>query len=396
VKIVILIFIFLGVSLSASSILLTPKEKDYIKDNKTINICIKNHQEPLVIKGKDEYSGISIDYIDATFSSVGFIPNYIYNYSMKTYLDGIKNGRCDMVSFVITKPNKHKFLTPSVACASDTLVIATSIDTLYLDDLSMLKDEKIMIKKDAKNLRTYIQHFYPNLNLIGVDKIDFEKIANGEIYGAIGGSYLMAYSIASTHPYRLKIMTKISNTKIEGSFGVSNKEPLLLSILNNYDIAKLPKCMKFDMTHINGIITPQIIFDNITISMSKNLINETPKIIEKLNKYNKQYLLPVERLDIFISDKISSVRIKSIVPFLTTATLLTYETSNLDRLLEYLNNYRNALLKFNNATIKNLYGKVVHCDLIYDYINWIGKYFRTNNIDADHMINTFVVEKLID
>ena len=210
---------------------LTEEEKQYIKDKKTINVCIKSNQEPLVIKDKKGYSGISIDYLDLVFKSTNMKFNYVYNHTMKDYLNGVKNGKCDMLSLVLTKQNQYNFLTPSIVSGIDTVVIATAIDTPYLSDLNDLNNEKIMVQKNAKNFIKYIRYFYPNLNLVEVSKIDLQRVVSGEFYGAVGGSYLLAYQIQSEYPYSLKIMTKIGE-KIEGSFGVSNRESLLLSILN--------------------------------------------------------------------------------------------------------------------------------------------------------------------
>ena len=218
---------------------LTQEEKQYIKDKKAINVCIKSDQEPLVIKDKEGYSGISIDYLALVSKSTNMKFNYLYNHNMEDYVNGVKNGKCDMVSLILTKQNQYKFLTPTIVAATDEVVIVTAIDEPYLSTLNDLNNENIMVQKDAKDFIKYIKHFYPDLNLVEVPKMDLQRVVSGEFYGAVGGSYLMAYTIISKYPYRLKVMTKIGE-KIEGSFGVSNREPLLLSILNKSIVQMSP------------------------------------------------------------------------------------------------------------------------------------------------------------
>jgi len=94
----------------------------------------------------------------------------------------------------------------------------------------------------------YIKNIYPDINLIEVDKIDLEDIASGEIYGTIGGSYLLAHQIAKLYPHRLKIMTYVIKKPIEASFGITTREPLLLGIINK-SIEQIPEKLRRQILH---------------------------------------------------------------------------------------------------------------------------------------------------
>ena len=222
----------------------TKDESIYIKNKKTINVCVKNNLEPLAIKENNRYSGITIDYLNLISKSTKLDLNYIYTTNINDYINGVRDGTCDIATVVIRKPNKYKlFLTPSTPFASDSIVLATLINKPYISDLNRLKGEKIMIEKEAKSLILYIKHLYPKLNIIEVATTDLDRVADGEFYGVIESSYLLAYKIASKYPNKIKIMTQASDKRVEGSFGVSNKEPLLLSILNKA-INKIPQSTK--------------------------------------------------------------------------------------------------------------------------------------------------------
>jgi len=125
-----MIILFL-LPINANSMNLNSKETQYIKDKKNICVCIKNHQEPLVIKEKNGYSGISIEYLNLISKTTHLNFKYIYNDSMEDYLNGVREGRCDMLSLVV-KPNRHDFLTAAITIGVDTLVIATLIEKPYI------------------------------------------------------------------------------------------------------------------------------------------------------------------------------------------------------------------------------------------------------------------------
>ncbi|MFK5976023.1 MAG: ABC transporter substrate-binding protein [Sulfurovum sp.] len=218
---------------------LTKEEKEYIKNKKSIKVCIHTNQIPFVTQTKDGYSGLSIDFLNIISKETGLNVEYLQNSSVAKYIGNTQNGTCDMASIIVTKPNKFKSLTPTISYILDNIVIATGINEPYRFRLNNFKNKKIMIQKDFKNFKNYIRDIGPNLQLVDVDVIDLNRVVSGEFYGAIGVSYLMGYKISRDYLYEIKIMTKVGEDEISGSFGISNKEPLLLSIFNK-SIKKIP------------------------------------------------------------------------------------------------------------------------------------------------------------
>jgi PAS domain S-box-containing protein len=216
----------------------TKKEQKYIKTKKTIKVCVHPNQTPFVVLDKS-VSGLSIDFLNYISKQTGLNYTIVKAKSHKEHLEMLKDGLCDIVPAVLTKPNKFDFLIPTYPVVKDNIVFATKLKESYIDDLHELKNKKIGIQKGTKSLQNYVKSKYPNLNLIEIEGYDMSKIINDEFYGYIGPSYQIMFNIIKGYSSEIKIMTRVGDKKIEGSFGVTNREPILLSILNK-SIVNIP------------------------------------------------------------------------------------------------------------------------------------------------------------
>ena len=70
------------------------------------------------------------------------------------------------------------------------------------------------------------------MNYIMVDDYGLSAVENGDIFGCIGTSIMMNYSLNTRYKHSLKVMTVYKDSYVEGSIGVHVDEPILLSILN--------------------------------------------------------------------------------------------------------------------------------------------------------------------
>lgn len=282
----------------SKTLLFTQEELSYIKEKKSIKVCVHPTQYPFVIFGKDGYSGMNIEFLKEFTKMSNLEFEIIPAKNLKAHLMMLKNGKCDVSPIVLTKPNTFKFLTPAKSYISDNIVLTTRIDEPYIDDLNTLTDKKIAIQKGAKNLINYVHSLYPNMNLVEVDGNDVAKVANGKFYGQIGPSYQLSYQIGTEYFNELKIMSKIGDKKVHGSFGITNREPLLLSIFNkllvnisplkrqNIEHAwlKIEVAQKFDYTRFIQVISVALLIIMILIffylrqrKLKKQIENEKDK-----------------------------------------------------------------------------------------------------------------------
>ena len=210
----------------------TSKELEYIKKKKNINVCFHNQQDPWVINEKDSITGYTIEFLKYITKKSTLDFNFIETKNVRDHFAKIKNGTCDVSPVIVTKPNRFNFLNPTIPFIKDNIVLVTKINEPFAGDLNTLKNKKIGIHKGKKSLIQYVKSIYPNINLVEVDDLDLDKIVQGDFYGYISASYKMSYMIYPKYINKLKIMTKIGDKKIHGSFGISTREPLLLDIFN--------------------------------------------------------------------------------------------------------------------------------------------------------------------
>jgi ABC-type amino acid transport substrate-binding protein/nitrogen-specific signal transduction histidine kinase len=221
----------------------TQQELEYIKNKKTIKVCASTDVSPYIIFDKQKTSGISIEFLNHITNKSKLNFEIIPSKSIGDSFKMTKEGICDVAPVMVTKPNLHDYLTPTNPMLSDTIILVTKINEPYINDLHELKDKKIAIFKGAKNLIEYAKSIYPDMDIIELDGESLAKVADGEYYGYISPSYNVSYKIANEYFNVLKVMSKIGDTKIDKSFGVTNREPLLLSIFNKSidDISQLER-----------------------------------------------------------------------------------------------------------------------------------------------------------
>lgn len=283
---------------------LSDEEKIYIKNKKEITVCLRASYEPFMIKEKKRYSGITIDFLDEISKQTSLKINYIMNNNVSDYFKNLKNATCDAIALTVTKNNKHTFLKPTYSYVFDEIVITTSIDKPYLSDLNELGKKEVLIQKGTSSLINYVKTIYPNINLVEIEKIDLSKVASGEYYGYIHASYFLVHKILMKYPNQLKIMTKIGENKLGGSFGILKGNTLLLSIFNKsiekiststkqkingkYRTIKIEKYTDYTLFWksfaVFFIILVVIFFSNRKLKKEILLRHDAEKKLEELNK----------------------------------------------------------------------------------------------------------------
>lgn len=213
-------------------LIFSQKEREYIKNKKTVKVCAHINQYPFVIFNEDKTRGFSPEYLAIISQKSELDFEIIMNQTSEEYFEKLEKKECDVASLIMTKPNKFDYLKSSNPILSDTIVLVTDINSPYIYDLKNLKNEKIAIQQGTSNLQNYVKSIYPNINLVEVNDVTLDDIVSGKYYGYIGGSYQLAYKISTQYFNKLKIMSKIGDKKVDGSFGINKDEPVLLDIFN--------------------------------------------------------------------------------------------------------------------------------------------------------------------
>ena len=296
--------------------LFTQEEVEYIKNKKTVKVCAYTQSFPYVIFNKEEISGTSIEFLKHITNKTKLNFEIIRAESIHEYFKMLKDGLCDVISIMVTKPNLHDFILPTKPILSDTIVLVTKINEPYVNNFNDLRDKKIAIVRGATSLVNYVNSIYPDIQLTEIDSEGLKKVANKEFYGYIGPSYHISYKIATEYFNELKIMSKLGNKKIDGSFGITEREPILLSIFNKSidNISLLEKQnienawlsikvdKQFDYTYFIQLMGVAIIiililifsyFKQKKLHKKIKILNDTleKRIVEEVEKNKNQQLL---------------------------------------------------------------------------------------------------------
>jgi polar amino acid transport system substrate-binding protein len=199
---------------------------------KSIKVCCIDNLEPFMFLEKGEVKGATIDYMDIIAKHMNVKFEYVKTNSSKEFMLSAIKGECDLLP-IIANPNKYDFLKVTKPYTTDHLVLVTKIQQPYINSLNELKNEKIGVYKDYKNVIVYLEKLYPHLNYVILGDDYLEAVKNGEVYGYIDSAYKLSYMILRNYSHELKIMKTIFEQPIPVSVGVRNGAKYHLEALNN-------------------------------------------------------------------------------------------------------------------------------------------------------------------
>jgi len=215
-----------------TQIKLTDAEKNYLNQTQNIRMCIDPDWMPFEKNDNGKHIGMTADYFELLQeklnSKISMVPS-------NTWLESLELGKkreCDIFSLVMSTPEREKYLDFTDAYLSIPLVIATSIETPFINDITSVNDKKIGIVKGyayGELLRTR----YPQMQLLDVKNLSdgLDKVKDRELFGFIGTLATVGYTIQKDYIGRLKIAGKFDESW-ELGIGTRNDVPILHSIFN--------------------------------------------------------------------------------------------------------------------------------------------------------------------
>ena len=209
---------------------LTPIEQEYLKKKKVINMCVDPDWMPFEKIENGQHIGMAADYFNIIKEKTNLDIELIKTTSWSESLDFTKQRKCDILSFLMTTPERKKYLDFTTAYFKAPIVMATKSDVPFINDFNSLKGKKLGLPKGYAFIEV-LRVDYPDLTIVEVDNIDdgLEKVVQGEIYGYIGTLATIGYSFQKKFTGELKISGKFDGTW-DFSVGVRNDDPILLNI----------------------------------------------------------------------------------------------------------------------------------------------------------------------
>jgi len=212
--------------------ILSKDERAYLKNKKSINMCIDPNWMPFEKNQNGKHIGMSADYIKILQAQ---IKTPIVHIPTKTWSESLEFGKsrkCDIFSLVMPNSERKKYWEFSKPYLSVPLIIATSIEKFFISDIKSVLDKKLGIVKGYAYIEI-LKEKYPNIKLVEVENINegLQKVRDDEIFGFVGTLSTVGYAIQKNYIGELKIAGKFENTWNLG-IGVRNDEPILTNIFN--------------------------------------------------------------------------------------------------------------------------------------------------------------------
>ncbi|MDZ7817184.1 MAG: ABC transporter substrate-binding protein [Aliarcobacter sp.] len=209
---------------------LTQIEKEYLKKKKVINMCVDPDWMPFEKIENGQHIGMAADYFDIIKKTTSLNIQLVKTNTWPESLEFAKQRKCDILSFLMSTPERKKYLDFTSSYLKIPVVIATKNDVPFINDFNSLKGKKLGLPKGYAFIEI-LKVDYPDLTIVEVENIDdgLKRVVQGELYGYIGSLATIGYSFQKNFIGELKISGKFDGTW-DFTIGVRNDEPILLNI----------------------------------------------------------------------------------------------------------------------------------------------------------------------
>ena len=190
----------------AGRILLTNQEKQFLATKSMIRVGIISTRMPYEGFTPDgKIQGMAANYLSFITKALGNSVK-LYPISVKDPFQAIVNKNCDLAMAFESRPKEFPQIDYTSSFLSFPYVIATTDETLFIEDINQKADELFsIVQKDPaiEKLKT----MYPKikLELVPDEHQGLKAVSHGKTFGFIGSSAVVTYAIQKEFLADLKI-----------------------------------------------------------------------------------------------------------------------------------------------------------------------------------------------
>jgi len=215
-----------------NSLTISNKEKEYLKNKNYISMCIDPNWEPYETINKNGiYEGLAADFIRLIEKKINKEIRLVKTTSWSESLHYIKQGKCEILSFLNETPKRKDFLNFTPTLYEEVKVIITKDDVTYIDSLKQLNNKTIGVVRGYK-IDEYIQDKFPDINIKYIKNYEeaFKLVSEGKIDATVNSLLSSAYIMKKLNLFDIKIVGTIA-LKNRYKIGVTKTDKILHSIL---------------------------------------------------------------------------------------------------------------------------------------------------------------------
>jgi len=215
------------------SFILNDKEKEYLQENRVINVCTNPNWRPIEFRDeKGKPQGISIDILKILADKLNIKLNFVKTSSWVESQKFLQEKKCDVLPSAIETDKRKKYAIFTKPYLNYKLAVITTKDKPIIRNLDGIID-KTMSRKKGSGLISEMKKLYPNIKIIKTkDYLEaFKLVSDKKVYFTIATIPVLEYY---KRRYGLKnlLINGYTNFKYNLRIAVRNDKPLLRDILD--------------------------------------------------------------------------------------------------------------------------------------------------------------------
>ncbi len=183
-----------GDDTAMSPLILTPRERDYIKMHPTILAHNESYWPPFNFREEGKAQGFAVDYFNLIAERLGVKVDYVAGYTWQQFLSLIHTPKLDVLINAAITPDRKKRLLFTPPYIDLKNAIYTHLDNTPYQSLKELHGKKVALVRGFF-IQEYIQKHYPKIKVVLVDnQLEALKLLSlGKVDAAVGKQIVMDY-----------------------------------------------------------------------------------------------------------------------------------------------------------------------------------------------------------
>lgn len=212
---------------------LSPEEQNYLAEKQEIRMCAHPDWLPFEgIDGQGRHTGIVAEIMTALTQKIGVDFNLVLTTTWRESLEGVKNGRCDIISSVNTENENLQELLFTKPYFESVNVVISRDEQPYIPKLSLLAGKSVAVA-EGNHIIDYLSSNFPGISLQIMPNLQqaLAAVAENRADAAIDSLQMVTYHIRRNNLYNLKIAGQTPYQNFL-HIGINQNESPLQSILN--------------------------------------------------------------------------------------------------------------------------------------------------------------------
>ena len=195
---------------SINSVQLTSDEKLYLLQKKKITMCVDPEWYPLEAIRDGKHVGIAADVMKTFQSKLGIPIELVQTSTWNQSLKDAETHRCDILSLAAKTPDRQKYLHFTSTYLAVPLVMVTTMEKPFIEDIDSLKEKKIGVVKGYATFNR-LKRLYPTLTIVEVESVKegLSKVESGQLYGYIDNLIVTSSYIQKEYTGSLKVSSRL-------------------------------------------------------------------------------------------------------------------------------------------------------------------------------------------